>query len=73
MANKKKVFEELENVEQAIETKVEEFKVKQSGKKSYKVVLVVGNKVLYEVSPDSCTSTDNIWGNELKPGDIIYI
>jgi hypothetical protein len=47
--------------------------VSVENKKAYKVVGVCLATVIYEVSKGNNSFTSNIWGMQLKPGDIIYI
>lgn len=45
----------------------------RKNKTAYTVLLVTPTKVVYEISKDNNSVTQNIWGNQLKVGDLIYL
>jgi hypothetical protein len=50
-----------------------EYSIPIKNKMGYVVVLVTPVKVIYRISDNNCSSTPNIWGAQLKPGDKIYL
>jgi hypothetical protein len=60
MPRKKKIIDELKNVE-------EDKPITEPKKKAYRVVLVTPNRIVYEVSPKLGNSTTpDIWNGKLK-------
>ena len=75
MPRKKKIIDELKNVEDVVsEHGNENNLIAEPKKKAYRVVLVAPNRIVYEVSPKLGNSTTpDIWNGKLKIGDTIYL
>jgi hypothetical protein len=76
MPRKKKIIDELKDVEKFVEEHEEIIQPKSKNKKAYEVVLIGKERVVYKVSDklgNSTTPLLDVWKGKLKIGDTIYL
>ena len=79
MPKRKKIYKEEgfleENVQEQIleEPVIEIYEKLKHKKKEFIVRSINKNRVYFRVGKDSLSFTQNIWGDNLRPGDTIYL